>query len=122
MSDGITVVGYSRCGTCRKARKWLDERGVAYTWRENVDEPPTAGELADWAARSGAPLRKFFNTSGRLYRELGVKARLDAGMTDDETIELLASDAMLVKRPILLVGDQVLIGFREPSWEEALAG
>ena len=120
MAQEVTVVGYSKCGTCRKARKWLDGHGIGYTWREIVTEQPTEAELASWATQANVPLRKLFNTSGKLYRELGVKARLEAGITDEEMLQLLASDGMLVKRPVLLAGPTVRIGFREPEWEEAL--
>lgn len=116
----ILFVEYPKCSTCKKAKKWLDEHGVAYTDRHIVEDAPTAEEIADWQARSGLPVRRFFNTSGMRYRELGLKAKLDAGMTDEEARELLATDGMLVKRPIVVAGDTVLVGFREPAWAEAL--
>ena len=116
----VLFIEYPKCTTCKKAKKWLDEHGVEYVDRHIVEDNPTAGELAAWQARSGLPLRRFFNTSGMKYRELGVKAMLDAGMTDEETFALLATDGMLVKRPIVVADDVVLTGFKEAAWEEAL--
>ena len=119
MSD-VLFVEYPKCSTCKRAKAWLDEHGVAYTDRHIVEDNPTADELAVWQARSGLPVRRFFNTSGRLYRERNVKALLDAGMTDAEAFALLAEDGMLVKRPIIVGEDFVLVGFREVEWEAAL--
>ena len=116
----VLFIEYPKCTTCKKAKKWLDEHGVEYVDRHIVEDNPTAGELAAWQARSGLPLRRFFNTSGMKYRELGVKAMLDAGMTDEEAFALLATDGMLVKRPIVVADDTVLTGFKEAAWEEAL--
>ena len=116
----ILFLQYPPCSTCQKAKKWLDEHGIAYTDRHIVEDAPTAEEIADWQARSGLPVRRFFNTSGMRYRELGLKAKLDAGMSDKEARALLATDGMLVKRPIVVAGDAVLVGFREPAWAEAL--
>ncbi len=116
----VLFVEYPKCSTCKKVKKWLDEHGVCYEDRHIVEESPTAAELAEWHARSGLPVRRFFNASGMKYRELGLKAKLDAGMTDAECYELLATDGMLVKRP-LLVGDAFAIpGFNEKTWSEAL--
>lgn len=110
---------YPKCSTCQKARKWLEARGAAFTPRHIKDHPPTEAELRQWHERSGLPLKKFFNTSGLKYKELGLKDRLP-GMGEDEQLALLASDGMLVKRP-LLVGDSfVLAGFREAQWAAAL--
>ncbi len=106
---------YPRCSTCKKARNWLDAKGIRYTFRDIKLDPPTAGELRSWSEKSGLPLRKFFNTSGLLYRELGLKDRLPS-MNDEEMLSLLASDGMLVKRPLLIDGDLVLVGFREAEW------
>ena len=119
MSD-VLFVEYPKCSTCRRAKAWLDEHGVSYTDRHIVEDNPTAEELAEWKARSGLPVRRFFNTSGMKYRELGVKAKLDAGMPDEDARALLATDGMLVKRPIVVAGDTVLVGFREAAWEAAL--
>lgn len=116
----VLFVEYPKCSTCKKAKAWLDEHGIAYEDRHIVEQNPSAEELALWQMRSGLPLRRFFNTSGQKYRALGVKALLDAGMSDEEAFELLASDGMLVKRP-LVVGDTfVLVGFREKEWEAQL--
>lgn len=116
----VLFLEYPKCSTCKKAKKWLDEHGVSYTDRDIVSDNPTAAELADFHARSGLPVRRLFNTSGMRYRELGLKDRLDAGMSDDECYELLATDGMLVKRP-LLVGDGFAIpGFNEALWTKAL--
>lgn len=116
----VLFVEYPKCTTCKKAKKWLDDHGVAYTDRHIVEDNPTAEELAAWQEKSGLPVRRFFNTSGMKYRELGVKAQLDAGMTDAEAFDLLATDGMLVKRPIVVTDDTVLVGFREAAWEETL--
>lgn len=116
----VLFLEYPKCSTCKKAKKWLDEHGVSYIDRDIVSDNPTAAELADFRARSGLPVRRLFNTSGMRYRELGLKDRLDAGMSDDECYELLATDGMLVKRP-LLVGDGFAVpGFNEASWTKAL--
>lgn len=116
----VLFLEYPKCSTCKKAKKWPDEHGVSYTDRDIVSDNPTAAELADFHKRSGLPVRRLFNTSGMRYRELGLKDRLDAGMSDDECYELLATDGMLVKRP-LLVGDGFAIpGFNEALWTKAL--
>lgn len=119
--EDVLFLEYPKCSTCKRAKQWLDDHGVAYTDRHIVEDRPTAAELADWQTRSGLPVRRFFNTSGMKYRELGVKAKLDAGMSDAEAFELLATDGMLVKRPMIVAGDTVLVGFREAAWEDALA-
>lgn len=116
----VLFVEYPKCSTCRKAKKWLDEHGIAYTDRHIVEDNPTAEELAGWYARSGLSLRRFFNTSGRLYRDLEVKEKLDTGISAEEAFDLLATDGMLVKRPIVVGEDFVLVGFKEPEWEQAL--
>lgn len=116
----VLFVEYPKCTTCKRAKKWLDGHGIEYTDRHIIEDTPTAEELRAWRERSGLPLRRFFNTSGMKYRELGVKSMLDAGMTDEEAYALLATDGMLVKRPIIVTEDTVLTGFREPAWEEAL--
>lgn len=116
----VLFIEYPKCTTCKKAKKWLDEHGVEYVDRHIVEDNPTAAELAEWHERSGLPLRRFFNTSGMKYRELGIKAKLDAGMTDEEAYELLATDGMLVKRPLIVTDNVVLTGFKEDAWAEAL--
>lgn len=120
MPASILFIEYPKCTTCKKAKKWLDEHGVEYTDRHIVEDNPTAEELAAWQQRSGLPLRRFFNTSGMRYRELGIKAKLDAGMSDEEAFALLATDGMLVKRPIVVTDNAVLVGFKEAAWEETL--
>lgn len=116
----VLFIEYPKCSTCKKAKKWLDEHGVEYVDRHIVEENPTAAELAAWHKTSGLPVRRFFNTSGMKYRELGIKAKLDAGMTDEECFDLLATDGMLVKRPLVVGEGFVLVGFKEPEWEAAL--
>ena len=115
----MLFVCYEKCSTCKKAKDWLDEKGIAVTVRDIKADNPSAEELRRWWKRSGLPLKRFFNTSGLKYKELGLKDRLSQ-MTEDEQIELLATDGMLVKRPILAAEDFVLVGFREKEWEEYL--
>ena len=115
----MLFVCYPKCSTCKKARKWLEENGIAFDERDIKEENPTRKELVKWHKQSGLPLRRFFNTSGMLYRDLQLKDKLP-NMTEDEMYELLASDGMLVKRPLLINGDTVLVGFREAEWEEKL--
>ncbi len=119
-SEPALFIEYPPCSTCKKAKRWLDDHGIAHTDRHIVEDNPRAEEIADWQARSGLPLRRFFNTSGMKYRELGVKAQLDAGMSDEDARALLATDGMLVKRPIVVAGDIVLVGFKPAEWEAAL--
>lgn len=107
---------YPRCSTCQKARAWLDAHEAAYALRDIKTENPTYEELAAWYRRSGLPLKRFFNTSGLLYKSMGLKERL-ADMSEDEQLRLLASDGMLVKRPLLIGDGLVLVGFREAEWE-----
>ena len=113
------LIWYPKCSTCQKAKAWLDEHGVACETRHIVEEPPTAAELADWHARSGLPLKRFFNTSGLVYKNEHIKDRLP-GMSEEEQYALLAQNGMLIKRPLLLLGDRVLVGFRPAEWEAAL--
>ena len=110
---------YPKCGTCRKAREWLDAKNLSYTFRDIVQDPPTVPELKEWQKRSALPLKRFFNTSGMNYRALGLKDKLP-GMDEEEALKLLASDGMLVKRPLLVTEEIVLIGFRETAWAKAL--
>lgn len=110
---------YPGCSTSQKAKKWLDEQGLTYTARHIRDEAPNFTELTEWHARSGLPLKRFFNTSGKLYAELALKDKLPT-MTESEQLALLASDGMLVKRPILVTGDRVLVGFKPAEWEASL--
>ena len=115
----MLFIGYPKCTTCKKAKKWLDEHKIEYTDRPIKEENPTAAELRQWHARSGLPLKRFFNTSGMIYREMGLKDKL-ADMSEDEQYALLATDGMLVKRPLLVGEDLVLTGFKEKEWAEAL--
>ncbi|NLN14019.1 MAG: arsenate reductase family protein [Tissierellia bacterium] len=110
---------YPRCTTCRKAKKWLDENKIEYEERNIKEDNPTVEELREWIANAHYPIKRFFNTSGGKYRELGLKDKLN-DMTEDEKIELLSSDGMLVKRPILVGNGKVLVGFKEQEWEDAL--
>ena len=110
---------YPRCTTCQKAKKWLDGQDAAYEARDIKEEPPSLEELREWVGRSGLPLKRFFNTSGLQYRALGLKDKL-ADMGEEEQLALLASDGMLVKRPLLVTEKTVIPGFREDSWREAL--
>lgn len=112
-------VYYPPCGTCRKAAKWLAGHGIEVEARDIVSDKPSADELRRWIPMSGLPVRKFFNTSGLLYKEMGLKDKLP-GMSEAEMIGLLASDGKMVKRPVLVMRDRVLVGFREGEWEEAL--
>ena len=117
----VLFLQYPPCTTCKKAKAWLDERGVAYEARNIKEENPTAEELKAWHEKSGLPLKKFFNTSGLAYKALGLKDRLPT-MSEEEQYQLLASDGMLVKRPLVVGEDFVLVGFREAQWQEQLGG
>lgn len=112
----LLFVCYPKCSTCKKAREWLDKKGIAYTFRDIREQNPTQMELAAWHRKSGLPLRRFFNTSGMVYRDMGLKDKLD-GMPEKEQLALLSSDGMLVKRPLLVGEDFVLVGFKEKEWE-----
>lgn len=109
-------VGYPKCSTCKKAEKWLKEHEILYEFRDIKLENPSREELELWHGKSGAELKRFFNTSGMLYKEMKLKDRLPS-MTDEEKLDLLATDGMLVKRPILVTEDRVLVGFKEKEWE-----
>ncbi len=115
----MLFIQYAKCTTCRKAKKWLDENGVVYTDRPIKEQNPTAQELRLWQEKSGLPLRKFFNTSGLLYKQMALKDKLPT-MTEDEMLALLATDGMLVKRPLLVGEDFVLVGFKEAEWARKL--
>ena len=110
---------YPPCSTCKKAKAWLDANGVAYTARHIKEENPSYEELKLWYQRSGLPLKKFFNTSGLLYKSLNLKDKLPT-MTEEEQLRLLATDGMLVKRPLVVLKDAVLTGFREADWQKTL--
>ena len=115
----MLFICYPKCSTCKKAEAWLDENGLSHDTRDIKLDRPSEAELRAWHERSGLPLRRFFNTSGLLYKELGLKDRLP-NMTEGEMYALLATDGMLVKRPILVTEDAVLPGFREAEWAAAL--
>ncbi|WP_458455505.1 arsenate reductase family protein [Methanobrevibacter sp.] len=115
----MLFVNYPKCSTCRKAKKWLDEHDIEYESRHIIDENPASEELREWWEISDLPLKRFFNTSGMKYRELKLKDKL-ADMSEDEQLKLLATDGMLVKRPILVGDDVVLVGFKIKEWEEKL--
>ena len=111
----MTFVCYPKCTTCKKAQKWLDEQGKKYEVRDIKENNPSYDELKNWYAKSGLPLKRFFNTSGQLYKSMALKDKLP-DMTEEEQLKLLATDGMLVKRPILVDGDKVLVGFKEAEW------
>ncbi len=117
----MLFVEYPRCTTCKKAKKWLDDNHISYTDRHIKEDNPTAEELKEWHARSGLPLKRFFNTSGNLYKEMGLKDKLPS-MSEEEQYELLATDGMLVKRPILVTENVVLVGFKEAEWSDKVLG
>ena len=111
----MLFIEYPKCTTCKRAKKWLDEHQVSYEDRHIVEDNPKAEELKKWIAKSGLPIKRFFNTSGMKYRDLGLKDRLPE-MSEEEQIELLATDGMLVKRPLVIGDDFVLVGFKEEQW------
>lgn len=115
-----TFICYERCSTCKKAEKWLSERGIEFEKRPIKENNPSEDELKKWLKLSDLPLRRLFNTSGQLYRELGVKEKLDAGMSESDALKLLASDGMIVKRPVLVGDGFALFGFKEAEWAEKL--
>ena len=115
----MLFIQYPPCSTCQKAKKWLDEHGVTYTDRHIKEQNPTYEELKEWHRRSGLPLKRFFNTSGLLYKSLNLKEKLP-GMTEEEQLRLLATDGMLVKRPILVTENAVVTGFKEAEWEKLI--
>lgn len=119
MEVEMLFVYYPRCSTCQKAKKWLDENNLKYTERHIVEDNPTYEDLKDWYSRSGLPLKKFFNTSGLLYKDMKLKDKLP-GMSEDEQLKLLATNGMLVKRPVVVDGNTVLLGFKEAEWAEKL--
>ena len=115
----VKFICYPKCSTCRKAKKWLVENGIEFDERHIVDNKPTADELKLWIEKSGLSIKKFFNTSGVLYKEMGLKGKLP-NMLYDEQIELLASDGKMVKRPVVITDDKVIVGFKEADWENIL--
>jgi len=117
----MQFIEYAKCSTCKKAKNWLDAKGISYEDRPIKEENPTAEELKEWHKKSGLPLKRFFNTSGNLYKEMGLKDKL-SDMSEEEQYQLLATDGMLVKRPIIVSDEVVLTGFKEAEWEEKLGG
>ena len=115
----MLFIQYPKCSTCQKAKKWLDAHNISYTDRHIAEDNPSFDELKDWYGKSALPLKKFFNTSGLLYKELQLKDKLGA-MREEEQLKLLATDGMLVKRPLLVDENRMLAGFREAEWEEQL--
>lgn len=115
----MLFVYYPKCSTCRKAKKWLEENNLEFKEKDIVEDNPTVEELKEWYEKSDLPLKRFFNTSGMKYRELKLKDKLP-DMSEDEQLELLATDGMLVKRPVIVTDDVVLTGFRQKEWEEKL--
>ena len=115
----MQFIQYPPCSTCQKAKKWLDEHGISYTDRHIKEDKPTYQELKLWYEMSGLPLKKFFNTSGLLYKSLNLKEKLPT-MTEEEQLQLLSTDGMLVKRPIVVNGNTVLVGFKDTQWQELL--
>lgn len=116
----LTFICYPKCTTCQKAKAWLDSQGVAYDLRDIKLQNPTLEELTAWYQKSGLPLKKFFNTSGLLYKSMELKTKLPT-MTEDEMLALLATDGMLVKRPLLIGDEFVLVGFKDARWAEVLS-
>lgn len=111
------VICYSKCGTCQKAEKWLKTNNISYTYRPIKEENPTRDELSNWLAISGLPIAKLFNTSGLLYKELNMKDKVKT-LSTDELLDILAENGMMVKRPILLANNNVLVGFKQEEWEK----
>ena len=115
----MQFICYPKCSTCQKARKWLEANHLEFTERHIVEENPSYGELKEWYSESGLPLKKFFNTSGMLYKEMQLKDKLPT-MSEEEQLKLLATNGMLVKRPLIVNGNIILTGFKEAEWEKAL--
>lgn len=117
--EKMIFIGYQKCSTCRKAKKWLDEHNIEYTERHIKEANPTYDELKEWYFKSGFPLKKFFNTSGKLYKEMKLKDKLLI-LSEEEQLQLLATNGMLIKRPLIVNGDTILVGFKEAEWNEKL--
>lgn len=121
MATTPLVLCYPKCGTCQKAEKWLKANNIQYTYRPIKEENPSALELQSWIKQSGLPISKFFNTSGLLYKEQNMKDKVKV-LPENELIEILASNGLMVKRPIMISGETVLVGFKEEEWEKTLSG
>lgn len=115
----MLFIEYPKCSTCQKAKKWLDAHNITYTDRHIAEDNPSYNELKEWYAKSGLPLKKFFNTSGMIYKEMQLKDKLPV-MSEEEQLQLLATNGMLVKRPLIVDGDNIMTGFKEAEWEEKL--
>lgn len=115
----MQFINYAKCSTCQKAKRWLNEHQIAYTDRPIKEQNPTYEELSEWVSRSGLPIKKFFNTSGQIYRSMQLKDKLPE-MTEEQQLKLLASEGMLVKRPLLISDSVILVGFREAEWQALL--
>ncbi len=115
----IKIYCYAKCSTCKKALKWLDEKGIEYESVDIKENHPSAEQLTEYYKKSGLPLKRFFNTSGQLYRQMELAKKIP-NMSEEEQIQLLATDGMLVKRPLLVTADKILLGFKEAEWEDAL--
>lgn len=115
----MQFINYAKCSTCQKAKRWLDDHNISYTDRPIKEQNPTYEELSEWISRSGLPIKKFFNTSGQIYRTMQLKDKLPE-MTEEQQIQLFASEGMLVKRPLLVSDSVILVGFREAEWQTLL--
>jgi arsenate reductase len=115
------AICYPKCGTCQKAEKWMKTNGIDYTYRPIKEENPTKEELKIWITKSGLPIAKFFNTSGLLYKEFNMKNKVKT-LSENDLMDILASNGLIVKRPILLAGDNVLVGFKEEEWKSVFSG
>lgn len=115
----MLFIYYPRCSTCQKAKKWLEGHNITFTERHIVENNPSYEELKEWKEKSGLPLKKFFNTSGNVYKEMKLKDKLPT-MSEEEQLKLLASNGMLVKRPIVVNGDTIMVGFKEAEWDEKI--
>lgn len=115
----MLFIEYPKCSTCKRAKKWLDEHKIEYTDRHIVEDNPSYEELKEWYGRSGLPLKRFFNTSGMRYRDMNLKDKLPQ-MSEEEQLKLLATDGMLVKRPIVVTGEFIITGFKETEWENKI--
>lgn len=115
----MLFIEYPKCSTCKKAKKWLEKNNIEYTFRHIVEENPSYDELKEWYEKSGLQLKRFFNTSGMLYKEMQLKDKL-LTMSEEEQLKLLSTNGMLVKRPLIVDGERILVGFKEAEWEEKL--